>query len=97
MFFYHTPTSFPVQLQADKMHEYLAVKAFSPNILLLQMWPNEVITMKDASASASDNKPQSKHHNKIPDSLLNTSITKATTEHNLEPTAPTYQPQKLSP
>jgi len=36
---HHTPTSFPVQPPADKMHEYLTVKAFSPNILLLQMWP----------------------------------------------------------
>ena len=57
MFFYNTPTSFPVQTPPDKMHEYLTVKAFSPNTLLLHMWPKEVITMKDASASASDNKP----------------------------------------
>lgn len=56
-FFYHTPTSFPVQPPADKMHEYLTVKGFILNILPLHMWPNEVIAMKDASVAASDNKP----------------------------------------
>jgi hypothetical protein len=57
--FYQTPTSFPLQPLADTMHEHLTVKAFSLDIhvLLLHMWPNEVIAMKAASASASDYKP----------------------------------------
>ena len=95
MSFYHTTTSFPVQL-IRCMNILQSTRPSLPTYCSYT-WPNEVIAMKDASAPASDYKPCSRYHSKIPDSLLNTSITKATTEHHLEPTAPTSQPQKLSP
>jgi hypothetical protein len=61
MSFYHTPTSFPVHTPADKTHEYLTVKAFSPSIFR----PSEVIVKKAVSVPASDYKSCSKCHSII--------------------------------
>jgi hypothetical protein len=66
MSYYHTPTSFPVQTQADKTHEYLTVMAFSPDILLLHIRPHEVIAPKAESVPASDYKSSSKCYDTIP-------------------------------